>query len=126
ERMVRDAMLQRHAVKKLHRDERAPALIADVVDGTDVGMVERRGSLGFAAESFQRLRVVSYRLRKELEGDKTVEPGILSLVHHAHPPAPELFQDGVVGNRLTQHRRILGWDRRQVNQTPGKRCQLVV
>src|ERR1700758_2327634 len=39
QRMIADAMLQRHAIKKLHRNERVAIFFADVMDSADVGMV---------------------------------------------------------------------------------------
>jgi hypothetical protein len=36
-----DSVLQRHAIKKLHHHEAAAVFLADVVNGTDVGMVQR-------------------------------------------------------------------------------------
>jgi hypothetical protein len=34
-------MLQRHPLEKLHHQERATALFADIVDGADVGVIQR-------------------------------------------------------------------------------------
>jgi len=39
-----DAVLQRRAFQKLHRNERFPVLLTDVVDRADVGVIQgRRG-----------------------------------------------------------------------------------
>ena len=40
ERAPGDAMLQRHALEKLHHEERATVLFADIVDGADVGVIQ--------------------------------------------------------------------------------------
>ena len=53
QRPARDAVLQRHAVQKLHGDERLAVLLADVVDRADVGMVQRGGGLRLALEAAQ-------------------------------------------------------------------------
>src|SRR5208282_1698886 len=52
-----DAMLERLAVQKLHGNERLPVLLADIVNRANVGVIERRGGLGFALEAGQCLRV---------------------------------------------------------------------
>jgi hypothetical protein len=39
QRFAGNEMLQRHALKKLHGDERLLVLIVDLIDGADVGMV---------------------------------------------------------------------------------------
>ena len=44
-----DAVLQRHAIEKFHGDEGLAVLLADVVNGADVGMIQRGGGLGFAS-----------------------------------------------------------------------------
>jgi hypothetical protein len=46
-----DLMLERNAIQKLHRNERLAMLVVYFVDGTNVGVVQGRGSLGFALES---------------------------------------------------------------------------
>src|SRR5579863_9640544 len=40
----RDQMLQRGAVEVLHDEESASAILADVIDGANVGMIQSRGS----------------------------------------------------------------------------------
>ena len=66
-------------------------------------MIERRGCLRLALETFQSLAVLSQRLGQELEGDKPVQPGVFSFVDHAHTAATELFKNAVVRNRLANH-----------------------
>src|ERR1700726_2213422 len=96
-------MLQRHAVEKLHHDEGLAFALADFVDGTDVGMIQSRRSTSLPAEAFERLRVSGNIFRQELEGDKATELRILGLIHNAHSPATELFDNAVVRNGLADH-----------------------
>ena len=98
-----DHVLQRRAVEEFHHDEGAAILLADVVNGADVGMIERRRGLGFALKTAQGLGIAGDFIGKELEGDKTVEAGVLRLVNHAHAAAPQLFDDPVVGDGLADH-----------------------
>jgi hypothetical protein len=51
-------MLQRHAIQELHSDEAFPVLLADLVDGANVGMVEGGSRTGLATKTFQRLWVL--------------------------------------------------------------------
>jgi hypothetical protein len=69
ERAPGDAMLQRHPVEKLHHEERAAVLLADIVDGADVGVIQRRCGLRLAAESDQGLGIVGEVRRQELQRD---------------------------------------------------------
>ena len=48
---------QRHSVEKLHDDEGAPVLVADVVDRADVRVIQGRRGTSFALESRQRVSV---------------------------------------------------------------------
>ena len=52
-----EPILQRRALQILHDDERSPVLLADVVDGADVRVVQRRRRLRFAREPAQRLGI---------------------------------------------------------------------
>ena len=66
-------------------------------------MVERRRGLGFTLKPAQGLGIAGDFIGKELEGNKTVEPGVLGLVNHAHAAAPQLFDNPVVGDGLADH-----------------------
>jgi hypothetical protein len=48
-------------------------LLVNFVDGADVGMVQGGGSLRFALEAGQSLRVFSNLVGQELQGDKAVQ-----------------------------------------------------
>ena len=52
-----NAVLERHAIEKFHDDEGASLVLADFVDGADIGMIEGGSSAGFAAETFESLRI---------------------------------------------------------------------
>ena len=98
-----DVVLQGHAVQKFHGDECLAVLLANVVDGADVGMVQRGRGLGFALKTSECLRVAGNFLGQELEGNEAMQPRVLSLVDHAHPAATELLDDAVMRNGLADH-----------------------
>jgi hypothetical protein len=70
-------------------------MFADVVDGADVGMVQRRSGLGLAAEALQSPGVLGEFFRQELQSNKAGEPGVLGLVYDA-----QLLDDAVVRDGL--------------------------
>jgi hypothetical protein len=78
-------------------------VFADLVNGADIGMVQRRGSFGFTLEAAERLRILRYIVRKELQGDETTKIGVLCFVDDAHPTAAEFFDDAVMGDGLADH-----------------------
>ena len=98
-----DQMLQRHALQKLHGDERLAVLLADVVDGADVGMIQRGSRLRFALEAAERLGIAGDFVGQELEGDETAQPRVFGLVDHTHPAAAELPDNAVVRDGLADH-----------------------
>ena len=100
-----DHVLERRAVKKLHRDEGFSAFFANVVDGADVGMVEGGGGLRFALKARQRLGIAGDFIRQKLERDKAMEAGVFCLKDHSHPTAAELFNDAIMGDALADHVR---------------------
>ena len=83
---------QRLALDELHRDEAAASTVADVVDGDDVRMVERRR--GARSRSKRRpLGVAAVDPRaEELERDVAAEPRVVRAIDLAHAAAPDQRQ----------------------------------
>ena len=104
ERPARNPMLQRDAFQKFHRDERVAVLLADFVDGADVGMVQRGSGAGLAAETLQSLRIARNIFRQEFQSNEAAEFGIFRFVNNAHAPAAQFFQDAVMSNRAANRR----------------------
>src|SRR6202044_418777 len=103
QRPSRDAMFQGHAIQKFHGDERLVTVLADFVDGTNIGMVESGRRPSLPAKALQGLRVFREFIGQELEGDEAAKFGVLSLVDHAHPSATEFFDDAIVRDGLADH-----------------------
>src|SRR5438105_13738988 len=101
QRVAGDHVLQRQPIQKLHHNEGPAFTLADFVDGTDVGMIQGRGGTSFPVKAFESLWVVSYILREELQSDKPTEFHVLSLVHHPHATTPDLFEDAVMRDCLS-------------------------
>lgn len=96
-------MLQGEAVEKLHDEEGFAIVLADVVDGADIWMVEGGGCLSFAAETGQRLGIACHFSGKKFQRHKAVKTRVFGFVHDSHSPTPQLFDHAVVGNRLADH-----------------------
>ena len=71
ERFPTDSMAQRDAVEKFHRHKGAPLFLADIVQGANIRVIERRRRLRFTAKTGKRLRIGSYFGGKKLESDET-------------------------------------------------------
>src|SRR5215831_9035682 len=96
-------MFQRHAIEKFHDDEGLPMLVIDLVNGANVGMIERGGGFGLSLKTAENLRVLGYLVRQELEGHETAELHVLSFVDHPHTTAAELFDNAVMRDSLVDH-----------------------
>ena len=96
-------MLQRHAIEKLHGNERLLTVFADFVDGANIGMIESRRCTRLPAKAFQRLRVSRQFIGQEFEGDKAAKLRILSLIDHTHAATTKLIDDAVMRDGLVDH-----------------------
>src|SRR5882672_4290390 len=121
-----DAVLQGLAFKELHDDESLAVFLVDLVDGADVGMVQRRGGAGFALKAVQGLTVFGEFIGEKLKGDETAELDVLGPVYDTHASAAQFLDNAVMRDSLADHRvgqwirpapcaTILGMKRRQVN-----------
>ena len=117
-------VLQRLTFEHLHGDEGSSILLANIVDGANVRMVQGRSGLGFASKPFEGLSILSEVSGKKLQSDKASETGVFRLVHHTHSAAAQFLQDVIVGDALANERigmrhssAILGSRKRQVNET---------
>ena len=99
-----DEVLERLAIEKFHGDVAPTVMLANFVDSADVGVIERGGGAGFTTEAFEGLRVAIEIFREEFKGDKAAEFGVFGLVHNAHTPTAEFFQDAVVRKCLADER----------------------
>src|ERR1700691_3384183 len=96
QRTVADDMFQGRSVQILHDDERLAVPLANVVDGTNIGMIERRGGSRFAAKSLQRQPVLRNIFRKKLQRHEAVETSVLGLIDDAHASTTEFLDNAVM------------------------------
>ena len=78
-------------------------LIGHLVNGADVGMVQRGCGLRFALETSERVCVFGYIVRQELQGDKAMQLYVFGLVDHAHAAAAQFRDNAVMGDGLADH-----------------------
>ena len=95
-----DPLLQRLAlVVRHHEVELAVGRLVDLVDGADVGVVQRRGRLGFLQEPLLGRLVAGQVRREELDGDLALEAGVLGRVDDPHAAVAEFGADRVRAER---------------------------
>ena len=96
-------MLQGVAFQQFHGEKSLPLVLADVVDGADVRVIQGGRGPRLPLEALQRLPVAGQLLGEKLQRHAAAQARVLGLVHHTHPPAPELLEDTIVGDRLPDH-----------------------
>src|SRR5262249_44378457 len=99
----RDPVLQRLSVEQLHDHELLAIVLADVVDGADVRMIQRRGNPRFTVEPVERLRVRGELGRQKLDRDLPAEPHVFRAINDAHSAAAEALENAVVSDRGPDH-----------------------
>ena len=77
-------------------------MLADFVDGANIRVIQRGGGAGFAAETFERLRIADEIFGKKFESDEAAEFGVFGFVDDAHAAAAEFFSDAVMGDGLAE------------------------
>ena len=78
---------------ELHRDVRDSVRLADVVDGQDVRMVERRGRARLLLEALTAAGVGGQGLGQHLDRDLAPEPRVPRPIHLAHAAGAERRED---------------------------------
>jgi hypothetical protein len=82
-------------------------VLADLVDGADVGMIQRGGGSRLAAKTLEGVRIGGDFRGQELQRDEAAEFGVFGLIHNAHPATAELLDDAIVRNDAANHVRIM-------------------
>ena len=96
-------MFQRQTIQKLHDEKPLAVMVGDLVDRTNVRMIQRGRRSGFPSEAFQRLWVVRDIVREKLDGDESTEHGVLGLVDDSHAATTQFFKDAVMRYGLADH-----------------------
>ena len=89
------------------RPSRVTATLADLVQGADVGMIQRRCVACLVQEPIRRLRSVTRR--QQLDGDQTIEPGVASAIHLPHTAGAQRTGDLVgpeTGSCIEHHSEV--------------------
>ena len=90
-----ETVSQRLTIEQFGDDEWEAVVMADIEDGDDVGMAQRRSGTSLLLESRQAFGIRGERARQNLDGDVTSEAGIAALVDLSHPAAAEQRRDFV-------------------------------
>ena len=93
-----DDQIQALALDELHGVETDIAVLADLVDWNDIGVMQSRGGAGLAAEPLQDRPVAGRLPRQYLERHPVAERDLLGLVDDPHAAPTDLAEDPVVAD----------------------------
>ena len=79
------------------------SVLADVVDGANVRMIQRGSRPGLRSQPLNRLRVLAEFVGYELQRDLAAQAGVLAGVDHTHPARAQLARDAIVRNCPPEH-----------------------
>ena len=96
-------LLQRFAAKHLHRDEGVAFELVDLIDGTDVRVIQRGCGLRFALELPDRGRVGCKVVGDELERDGPSKTRIVGFVDDPHPSGAQKLDHVIPRNCPANH-----------------------
>ena len=85
QRAFQQPLRQRLAFQILHHQEIDPVLVADVVEGADVRMIQAGDGASFALESLAQFGAVRKMRGQNLDRDDAIEARVAGAVHLAHP-----------------------------------------
>ena len=78
-------------------------VFTDLLGRADVGMLQRRCSLGFTKKALFGLGVTGEFRGKEFQGNGALEAGILGLADDTQSAASQRFEDLGVGDGMADH-----------------------
>ena len=84
----RDSMPESLSLQKFHDDEGLSFVLADFVDGADVGMIQSGSGPRLALEPLQGHSIGGQSLGLELQGDVAPQSQVLGSVATPMPPPP--------------------------------------
>ena len=87
------------SLHQLHHDEGLTFVLADFVNRADVGMIERGGGAGLPVESRNPDRIVTKRVRENLNRHLASQFLVLRPIHHSHATLSEGREDFIVSER---------------------------
>src|SRR5262249_2329078 len=95
-----DQLAERLSFEQLHRQEGLPGVLAELVYGTDVRVLERGCRARLTLEAAERRRVPGKLLREEFQGYLTPQLDVLGTVDRTHATGVDAAQNPVMRDRL--------------------------
>ena len=99
-------LAQRLPLHQLHRDKGAAIGLVNLVNRTDIRMVQRGGRACLEAKTLKRLRVVCEFFGKKLQRNMAAELQVFGFVNHAHAATADLAENAVMADHGVGQARV--------------------
>ncbi len=103
---IRQPFAQGVAFEQFANDVRSAIVEANVINGDDVGMIQRRCGAGFQFETAEMIRIVAGGGADQLQSDIAPQPFVARAKNLAHGSGANFLEDSVVTYDLASH--VLG------------------
>ena len=100
-------LAQRLAFDIFGSDEMPTRHFADVVNGRDVWMVERRSGLGFFSETLQAFGILREQRRQQLKRDFAMQPFVFGQIDFAHAARAQQRNNLEIAEAFALQQRLL-------------------
>ena len=97
-RIGADQLVQRLALDALHHNIRRAVVVAQIVDGNDIGVVEAAGPAALLVEAGQHIVVAGEALGEGLDGHLAADLLVDAAIDDAHAAAAEHVDDLVLAD----------------------------
>jgi hypothetical protein len=88
--------VERLATDELHGVVAEVALLADIEDRHNVGVVQLGGGARLAVEAGKQLGILSRRAKQDFQGHAPAQRFLLRLIDHTHPAATNFAENTVI------------------------------
>jgi hypothetical protein len=100
---VGQAQRQGFALVVRHRDKRLASVVANLVHGRDVGVIERAGGARLPQQAGGGIGIMDRSRRQEFKRDPPLQVRILGQIHRAHTAGADVADDPVVRDGRADH-----------------------
>ena len=96
-------MFEGLALQKLHDEEGSAIVLANVVDGADVGVIQSRSGTASRRKRSRASGSLASSSGRNFSATKRPRRGVLGLINDAHSAAADFLDDAVMRDGLADH-----------------------
>ena len=91
---------QRLPFEQLHHDHRLVIMFLNLINRTDIGVIQRGCRARFALKPAKRVGITDDFIRQKFKRHEAAQTDVLGLVNHSHSARAQLLDDAVMRDGL--------------------------